>query len=963
MINIMRSYADGRVDYSAKSTELNNLRLKGISQGSTCKMVDTDEIYRFYYDEDNIGHWNLYTKDINTSEMVNKINKINDTKNNINEIINLNNGWDFKKDGDSTTIRVNLPHQYDNPKDRSTVYKGKTIYSKNLFISDINKDNFKYYIRINSASFNSEIFINDISINTHKGGYKTFFIDVTNNIICGNNNIKIEIDNSNTSKSIIPLEADFSFVNGIFRDVDLIKLNTLFFDFYNYGSDRVQLKTYDINKTSAKLKVKSTINNIENTNKNLKLIYNIYYNDNIIKSQTDNIEINENKFELEKEFIISNPQLWNGLGKSNLYDVEVLLYDSNVLVDTLKAKTGFRSIYGNKDGFFLNNKIYPLRGINRHAENEDKGFALSKADHDKDFEMIKELGVNAIRLAHYPQDRYFIDKCNEYGIVIYIEIPWVNLYPSTDINDDLSNNIRYQFKEMIKEYYNYPCICFWGMHNELTNYKNDDGSLKINYTVCKKLNDELYNYAKINGGNRLVGYATLDRSTHEKTADLIRDYYGTNVYYGWYNNDKISEIGSSIENIHNTNNELLLLTEYGAGSNFLQGCDGIENKTWGGSNNGTFSATGSFHPQEYQTLVHENYLKAISNKKYINTFAWVFADFAVSFRAEGSQKAINDKGLITRDRKFKKDVFYLYKAYLNKNDSFVHINGKSYNVRKNSISTINLSAYSNCDKVCLLKNDKIITEQYPDLNLGVKFVFNNVLLEVGNNTFVLQGYKNGIKVSEDNISIKRKGSVNTKIVEIGSENTTEGDITYIKNKVTGEILGKGYILDFENSYIKLNSNGKTLGNILLDNFEINSYGWTIYLKGFMYTGKETMRILSDSNNELLEFYELNYSDTNSGYHLSYMGNKLWMSKDGTTALKNSAKENNLILTFDGNMLKIYLDGVLNSSMSITMNSDEFTKINTLMLGNRYDLSRPYNFKFSKFQIYDGALTQEEINNL
>lgn len=964
MINVMRSYADGRVDYSAKSTELNNLRLEGISQGSTCKITDTDEIYRFYYDEDNIGHWNLYTKEINSSEMNKKISKINDVKNNTNEIINLNNGWDFKKDGDSTSIRVNLPHQYDNPKNRSTIYKGKTTYSKNIFISDINKDNFKYYIRINSASFNSEIFINNISINTHKGGYKTFFIDVTNNIICGNNNIKIEIDNSNTSKSIIPLEADFSFINGIFRDVDLIKLNTLFFDFYNYGSDRVQLKTYDINKTSAKLKVKSTINNIENTNKNLKLIYNIYYNDNIIKSQTDNIEINEDKFELEKEFIISNPQLWNGLGKSNLYDVEVLLYDSNVLVDTLKAKTGFRKIYGNKDGFFLNNEIYPLRGINRHAENEDRGFALSKADHDKDFEMIKELGVNAIRLAHYPQDRYFIDKCNEHGIVIYIEIPWVNLYPSTDINDDLSNNIRYQFKEMIREYYNYPCICFWGMHNELTNYKNDDGTLKINYTVCKKLNDELYNYAKINGGNRLIGYATLDRSTHEKTAGLIRDYYGTNVYFGWYNTDKLSEIGNNIERLNRENDELLMFTEYGAGSNYLQGCDNIENKTWGGFNTGNFSAGGSFHPQEYQCLVHESYLKAIKDKGYINTFVWSFADFAVSFRAEGCQKALNDKGLVTRDRLYKKDVFYLYKAFLNKKDYFVHVNGKEFDSRSSSIDKIRITSYSNCDKVKLKKGDSVIKECLPDQVLGVKFIFDDVVLSTGDNVFLLEGYIDNKIVSSDEIKIKKTLQSAKKTIEIGMGNTTIGKTTYIKNKVTDKVIGTGNNLDFEDPYIKLNSNDKTDGYIALRDIDMCSSGWTLRIvKARFFTQTEMARIFSDSNNEAFELYCLYNSDIKTTkYSLHYLDGIFDVSTKGKLLIEDKEHDHDLVITYNEYNLKIYIDGTLDCSMELN-HTGEITKINELMFGNRYNLNRPHNFKFQKIEIYDGALTQEEINNL
>lgn len=885
----------------------------------------------------------------------------------LNEIINLNNGWDFKKDGDTSTIKINLPHQYDSPQNRSMVYKGKTVYTKTIFINDINKDSFKYYIQIASASFKSEIFINNISVMTHGGSYENFFIDITNNIVNGENILKIEIDNSNPNKNIIPLEADFSFVNGVFRDINFIKLNDVFFDIESYGSTRIRLETNDINVESAKLKVKTLIKNISDKNKKLKIKYEIFCNNNKIIESHENFEINSNNIDKEKEFIINTPKFWNGINEANLYNVKISLFDSGKFIDYAEGNTGFRNINGNKDGFILNGKTYPLRGINRHAENELNGFAITKADHDTDFEMIKELGVNAIRLAHYPQDRYFIDKCNEYGIVIYIEIPWVNLYPSTDINDDLSNNIRFQFKEMIKEYYNYPCICFWGMHNELTNDNNSSGTKLINYTLCKQLNNELYTYAKNNGGNRLVGYATIDKTTHEKEAGLNGDYYGTNVYFGWYNTDKIKNISEYLDLKHATTNDLIIFTEYGAGSNAMQFNLDIETLNWGGiSKDSNFSANGNYHPQEYQCLIHEGYLKSFLDRNYINTFAWVFSDFAVSFRNEGSQKALNDKGFVTRDRKIKKDVFYLYKAFLNKNDKFVHINQKDFNIRENKNNTTNLTVYSNCDFVTLIKDNKIIDKQIADINLGIKFTFKDVYLEIGNNDFTVCGYINGIKEAEDKIEVKRKSGIVNKTVEIGMGNTTNGNITYIKNKVDNTIIGMGNKLDFETPYIKINSNSKTEGYILLNNLNLISTGWSMYINGAFYpdSNSNTKRIFSDSNNEILEFYRIN-NDVNTStneYKISYHGVDLRLTSEATTIIEKR-EPLKLVITFDGKSLKVYINGVLNASKEVILISGEYFKINNLMFGNRYDLSRSYNLKFSTLQFYDGALTQEEINNL
>lgn len=858
-----------------------------------------------------------------------------------NNRVNLNEGWKFKKESDADYIQVDLPHTIDSTgRNNKEIYRGKTEYKKSIFINDFNINEFNYILRFNSVSYKADIYINNTLVKSHEGSFETFEVNITEFIHYGENEIKVAVDNSNTSNDIIPLEADFNFVNGILRDVYIIKRYNIYFDEEIYGSSRVHAEVKSLNSSKAEVSLKTAINNTLRYPVNVKINY-TFGSDKSHKKVTLSPGINY----INIDIAILNPVMWNGIKSPKLYDIYILLEDcEGKNIDFIKDKTGFRTVSGNKDGFYLNGSLLPLRGVNRHAENKQRSFAITKADHDLDFDNIKEAGFNAIRLAHYPQDRYFIDKCNEYGIIVYIEIPWVNQYPATDTTDNLSNNIRYQFKEMIKEYYNYPCICFWGMHNELTDHKDSEGNYKINYDVCKILSDELYDYAKEKGGNRLIGYARNNNMADNK--NFKNDYFAQNVYFGWYYGN--SSGMTSWLNANLVRNKLLMFTEYGAGSNPNYHLFDLNKSTWGED---AFSDWQYFHPQEYQCYLHEEYVNFLSNNKCVNSFIWVLNDFAVHTRKEGGVFYQNDKGLITRDRKIKKDVFYLYKAFLNKTKKFTHICAKDINKRKPG--SIEIKVYSNCDNVSLYLNNNLLqTISNENAKNNIIFTFKNVPFSE-NTTIKAVGTSNNFNYS-DIFNLKLFPTEAEKIVSL--DNSCVNSDGNLVNKIAPYQVFEASGVRDEWGFFKLNSRvdgvERTKDFVRLNNIHLTSLGWSIAFRGNIFKTDSLLRIIGDEN-ETFELYRV--SDSENVLYLQYKGNRF------TIPMYDTA-EHSFIFTFDGKNLRYYLDKQLKSTSDNILDDNKYLANNEIVIGNNNNLNRGMNLKFKKFEIYEGAMSEEQINN-
>ena len=675
-------------------------------------------------------------------------------------IKNINSGWLFKKTStdsydlifdDSSFSKVNIPHSCnitDGEDGGGNYYRGITWYRKHLSMKK-NK-NKKYFLKFNASNLVTTVYFNGQLLGTHEGGYTSFVYDITDYLVGGENVIAVKVNNG-SSLQIAPLSADYTFYNGIYRDVEIMELNNIHFDKEHYGSDGILFKqntnATDLSTTLTVLsRVKSDVK------KNISLNINIKDASNTsIYSQSYDVSLSKGLNEISKDVQLTNITLWNGKINPYLYTVDVNLVDGEEVCDSYSHKYGFRTYevdYNN--GFLLNGKQYNLRGVNRHQQKKGLGWCLSELDDDYDFELIEDLGANAIRLAHYPQSNYIYNKCDELGIIVWSEIPFVNDALATNA---FKENLKTQLQEMIYQHYNSTCIAVWGMFNEIGN-----GSVSNSITNASTIVPELVTLAK-SIDTRLTTGATNTVSFVENTQDLC----AWNIYTGWYNGT-VENFGTNI-NSYRGSSRKMGVSEYGAGANINQH---MENPVLGTD----VKANGEFHPEEYQSYFHESYYSQIKTRNWLwCTFIWAMFDFAVDNRNEGSQLGLNDKGIVTADRMFKKDAYYFYKAHWN-NEPMVHLCSKRYTNR--TTDSFTPKVYSNCDSVTLYINDNEIQTISAPTN-DVVFNFNTFTASTEINNVKVIGIKNDIEY-EDSCSFN---------VVIGSgSDDTFGNIVLSTNKLT-----------------------------------------------------------------------------------------------------------------------------------------------------------------------------------
>lgn len=590
------------------------------------------------------------------------------------KIINWNQGWKFVKPNDETIV-LDLPHTWngiDGQDGGDDYYRGTCHYLKNLKLSDLDGYD-DVYLEINGANSSSEVFVNGKSVGKHDGGYSTYRVNITpylNDV----NKIDVAVDNS-PNDYVYPQKADFTFYGGLYRDVNLIYVNKKRFDLDYYGGPGVKI-TPTINDKDADVEVEAYLTNVEG---NEKLIWQIYDGDKLV------VEKETLTKETKVNLTIKDVHLWHGRKDPHLYTLHVRLVDNNETVDERNIKFGCRSfkIDANK-GFILNGQEYPLHGVSRHQDRPKKGNALSKEDHKEDIDLILELGATSIRLAHYQHDQYFYDLCDEYGLVVWAEIPYI----SNHLVNGKENTIS-QMNELIVQNYNHPCIVVWGLSNEITMGGAIDDAMIENH---HELNDLCHKLDK----TRLTTEAVLTMCPIDSPYVHIPDVLAYNHYYGWYGGTTDMN-GKFFDNFHSKYPEYPIgISEYG--------CEALN---WHSSN----PVQGDY-TEEYQAYYHEELIKQLFTRPYIwCTYVWNMFDFGADARSEGGEDGMNHKGLVTFDRKYKKDSFYAYKAWLSK-EPFVHICSKRYIDRVED--TTKVTIYSNCDTVELFVNGKSLGKQSSD---------------------------------------------------------------------------------------------------------------------------------------------------------------------------------------------------------------------------------------------------------
>ena len=582
-----------------------------------------------------------------------------------NEIPNeINNKWDF----------VNLPHSWnaiDGQDGDNDYYRGTAYYAKALDKSDLSKADL-YYLEIKGANSSADVYLNGEKLAHHDGGYSTWRVDITDHIT-DKNLFVIAVDNA-PNDTVYPQMADFTFYGGLYRDVNIICVNKSHFDLDYYGAPGIKI-TPEINGDDANIEIETYLTGSE---LGQTIRYIIRDNDGNIVAET---ECADTKVNLE----IKSVHLWNGKIDPYLYTAEALLLEDGEVLDNVSARFGCRTFEIHPDnGFILNGKEYPLRGVSRHQDRWGLGNALLPQHHKEDIDLICEMGATTIRLAHYQHDQYFYDLCDERGLVIWAEIPYISKHMPGGRENTIS-----QMKELITQNYNHPCIVVWGLSNEITMQGEDDPDLLENHNI---LNDLVHEMDK----TRLTTMACVSMCSMDAEYVRIPDTVSYNHYFGWYGGNT-SMNGPWFDKFH----EKYPTTPIGCSE---YGCEALD---WHTSN----PVQGDY-TEEYQAYYHEELIKQLFTRKYMwATHVWNMFDFGADARNEGGENGQNHKGLITFDRKYKKDSFYAYKAWLS-DDPFVHICGKRYVDRVEDVTKV--TVYSNQPEVELFANGQSLGKKTAD---------------------------------------------------------------------------------------------------------------------------------------------------------------------------------------------------------------------------------------------------------
>ena len=504
-----------------------------------------------------------------------------------------------------------------------------------------------------------------MEVTRHDGGYSTFRTDVTA-LLADSNELIVEADNSKNDR-VYPQKADFTFYGGIYRDVSLLVVNRNHIALGYLGGPGVQI-TPTVNGANADIEVKTWMEG------DGEVEFSIY--------DAAGAEVLTGKGR-DTTVTLERPHLWDGVRDPYLYTCAVRLVLNGEVQDEVRQRFGVRSFSVDpKRGFFLNGRPYPLHGVSRHQDRKGLGNAITREMHDEDMQLIKELGANTIRLAHYQHDQYFYDLCDEAGMVVWAEIPYISEHMPNGRENTIS-----QMKELIVQNYNHACIVCWGVSNEITISTKDNRDMRDNHHV---LNDLCHEMDK----TRLTTLACYAMCGPFNPVAHITDLVSWNLYLGWYVPGLfLNDLWMEFFHLCYPN-RALGFSEYGA--------EGMPNLHSSHPRRGD-------HTEEYQAIYHEYMLRCFDRHKWLwATHVWNMYDFAADARDQGGEPGMNHKGLVTFDRKTKKDSFYIYKAWWS-DEPFVHICSKRYTDRTEN--EIEVKVYSNQKNVTLYVDGERLAEQ------------------------------------------------------------------------------------------------------------------------------------------------------------------------------------------------------------------------------------------------------------
>ena len=588
------------------------------------------------------------------------------------KILKINDGWQFIKDckdpgATEGAVAVNLPHTW-NAEDGfdggNDYFRGSCLYTKTINKEELGEG--LHYLEIRGANSSADVYLNGKHLCHHDGGYSTWRVNLTDSLVAGDNTLTIVVDNA-PNDTVYPQMADFTFYGGLYRDVYIVTVNEVHFDLDYFGAPGIKI-TPEINGADANVEVEVYATDLK---EGQQFVYTLYDKE---ENEIEKIVSTEKKVNFE----IKGVHLWHGRRDPYLYCCECEIVEGEEIIDNVCSRFGCRTFKIDPDnGFILNGEEYPLRGVSRHQDRWGVGNALLPEHHKEDIELICEVGCTTIRLAHYQHDQYFYDLCDEYGLVIWAEIPYISRHMPTGRANTVS-----QMTELVAQNYNHPSIVVWGLSNEISIAGSSEDLLE-NHRI---LNDLCHEMDK----TRLTTIAAVSMCKMDDPYLQIPDVVSYNHYFGWYGGETDMN-GPWFDKFHETHPTIPIgCSEYG--------CEALD---WH-----TSDPRQGDYTEEYQAYYHEELIKQLYTRKFMwATHVWNMFDFGADARAEGGENGQNHKGLVTMDRKYKKDSFYAYKAWLS-DEPFVHLCSKKYIDRVEDVTKV--TVYSNQPEVELFVNGESV---------------------------------------------------------------------------------------------------------------------------------------------------------------------------------------------------------------------------------------------------------------
>lgn len=637
----------------------------------------------------------------------------------------MNRGWKFARENafgaempaynDSKWEKVSLPHTWnaqDGQDGGNDYYRGVGWYRKSFSVDTKLRDK-NFYLKFDGASSSAQVYVNGTLAGKHKGSFGAFCLDVTPFIKVGSTNaVAVKVTNAKDS-TIAPLRGDFTIYGGLYRGVRFLVLNKLAISPLDDASPGVYVKQTNVSADEADLEVTVKLLNGNESQRAASV------RAKILDHKGNTVQRSESAVTLAAfsagdaicRLRLNKPHLWNGRQDPYLYQVVVELLDGKQVADRVAIPIGIRFYRVDPDkGFFLNDKPYSVYGVNRHQDCENMGWAITAKEHAEDFRMIEEIGANGIRLAHYQHAEEFYDLCDRGGMVVWAELALVDdLHPVSEF----AAVTQQQLRELIKQNYNHPSIFFWSLQNELI----PDSNPKFYGQFVQDLNA----LAKQLDPTRLTAVASRSKYDPDNGTNNVSDVLAYNVYRGWYEG-KPEDFAAFADKLHQKYpNRAIAISEYGAGAS-------VNQHEWPAKKPPT---RGPWHPEEWQSTLHEVTWKAMAQRPFLwGTFIWNMFDFGSDGRSEGERFGQNDKGLVSFDRKIRKDAFFWYKVNWNP-EPMVHITSKRFSPRP--IGATEIKAYSNCESVELFLNGVSLGRKNSEDKINV---WSDVMLRAGENHIV-----------------------------------------------------------------------------------------------------------------------------------------------------------------------------------------------------------------------------------